>query len=216
MYDKTLKKSIVICKQHNSEYGLVGAAHMDISEAVDEFSTQEGRAKIEEAQRNKGKSVEELPFKTQGLFQSAEYVARSYRPKAGLNKEEWEFLHEQGMTLKNPGDAHPVCWALKEDGSGEFEKLWLYNWCPCSGYRTVEFGSAMTTSLNTPILEPCRHLYKDQGLDASRHVSKKTREELHAGCNEPGHLSDSIRKHGGPDADNAVHPLGYCFSDLPK
>ena len=109
MYDKTLKKSIVICKQHSSDYGLVGAAHMDISEAVSGFATQEGRAKIEEARRNKGKSVEELPFKTQGVIQSAEYVARTYRPKTGLNKEEWEFVHDQGMTMKNPGDAQPVC-----------------------------------------------------------------------------------------------------------
>ena len=206
---------MVICKKHGIEYGLVAATHMDIGDAVNEFSNEEGRAKVEEALRNKDKSSEELPFKSQGVTHSVQYSGRTYRLKTGLNKEEWEWAHGQNMNLKNPGDAHPVCWALKEDGSGEIEKLWLFSWSPISGYRTVEVGSGMATNLNTPILKECRHFYKDQGVDAFTHVSKKFQEDFFAGANDPGQLSESVSKCGGSALDSPMHPLGYSFDHLP-
>ena len=153
MFDQKEKKNILICKQHCVDYILVAAPFMQISDAVVQFGDGEGRAKVEEAKRNKGKGGEDLPFKSQGVTHLAQYVARTYRQCIALNKEEWEDFHGKGMTVRNPGDQHAATFGYKEDSSGEVEKLWLYRYVPTSGYRVAEIGSDIITRLHTEVLE---------------------------------------------------------------
>ena len=153
---------------------------------------------------------------TQNVDHSLTYANRTFRLKTGLNRQEWETVHNTTMTMKKPSEKHQTTFALKEDGSGVLEKLWLYNHAPMSGFRTVEWSAGSQNRLQTPVLRQCKHVYDGQGMDAFKHIALKTLQDWRQEDvirNETESLGESIATEV---PESCMHPLGYDYEDLPE
>ena len=100
-------------------------------------------------------------------------------------------MHGKKMTLRQPCKTHATAFVHKEDGSMTFEKVWLYKWCPFSGFRSVVLAQTKSShTLQTPVVERTNHIYEDQALDATVHTATKELEARQLDSIAPATLTD--------------------------
>ena len=161
-----------------------------------------------EADRNEGRPSTELLFRRQGGEHVTQNQASAFRWQTGLNRAEWERHFEKAMILRCPAPSHPTTFVPKEDGSGDFEKVWLYHWAPFSGFRTVErrFGSAF--SCKTTLVHPSDHLYDSQVQDSVAQSFQQHIGQI-GSFNQDLNCLPSLHSETSNLTLRNVHPLGY-------
>ncbi|CAK0835192.1 unnamed protein product, partial [Prorocentrum cordatum] len=215
MMGPVCNRKAMLCKTHYKIFS-DGLGYANPAMAMGWAREIGSRPKIQAMERNVGKHVD--PSQLQFTPASVEYEhtagMRCYRFATALNKIEWEKAHHKTMTAKLPIPTHPVAVLPRCDGSGVFEKCWLFAWSPFSGCRTVEIGNDQMTKTVTPIMKPSQHLYSEQAVDAANFVGGAAQSRFMV-CNKdfaglptlPGSVHNVV---GEP----ALHPLGYSVADF--